>query len=418
MLNLEKYTGERHMSRQWPFVLLIIVLAILYTSFFSYSNWNSTIGGWIINALSILFVIHLALCWPKGTGYNFKTEILLLILLSYTSCINTYIFYGQSFYDSIRALTGNFVWVFYFFLHRYRVQEATILKAFLIISLFIVGVQTVQQFTYPNALFGIYSEDNMVEYGLKDMAEQRNGIWRFRMHQNGYFTAPVLFAILMWVRKRINTRLIFIMAILFVSIYLTLTRQVIGACLLAVFMSFFIGRKNKGMIRALILGVVIFSLLYAYSDVLFGSLAEQTTEDLTDDNIRIFAATYFWNESIESPLLFLFGHGVPAQYGAFAQLTNYNNLVLRFYTVDVGFIGKIYDYGVIYVLICFFILWKIFFKLKNVVPLYMRMFVIFTGVMSIMIFPMTSTRYFFVWTCMLYICDLYINRAKTTIDYK
>ena len=62
-------------------------------------------------------------------------------------------------------------------------QESTILKAFLIISLFIAGVQILQQFTYPNALFGVYDEESFddllkaaeaADKELKEKQEQEN----------------------------------------------------------------------------------------------------------------------------------------------------------------------------------------------------------------------------------------------------
>lgn len=412
IFNIEKYTGEPHRKGQRLFLLIILGLAILYSGAFSYVNWNPTYGGWVSQVVSIAFVAYLLLSWPKGSKYNFKTDVLLLTFLPFLSSISTNIYYGQSFYDSIRALTGNFVWVFYFVLQKYKVQEATVLKAFLVIALFIVGVQIIQQFTYPNALFGVSTIEEAVEKGNLEVAEQRNGLWRFRMHANSYFTAPVLFAALMWARKKINPQLVFIIAAMLVSVYLTLTRQVIASCLLSIFLSFFLGKKSKGMARVLIIGVILFAILYAYSDVLFGSLAEQTSDDMTDSNIRLLAAAYYWDESVSNPLAFVFGFGLPSHNGAFARLINYQKETLKFFTTDVGAIGKIYEYGIIYVILCYYLLWKVLFKLKKVVPLYIRVFTIFVGVMSIMIFPFATTLYYFIWTCLLHICDIYINRAK------
>ena len=85
---------------------------------------------------------------------------------------------------------------------------------------------------------------------------------------------------------------------------------------------------------------------------------------------------------------------------------------MGFFTGDVGFIGKIFTNGVIYVIICYVLLWKLFFTYKNSVPTYVRMFVIFGAVMSIMIFPMTVHYQFFVWALLLYVADLHINEGK------
>ena len=378
----------------------------------NYNNWNPTYGGWIQNVVAIVFLLFLMLNFPKSSQYHYRVDAMLLLILPFFSMMNSHSLYGQGYVDSIKTMTGCFVWVFYFVLHKYKVQESTILKAFLVISLFIVGVQIIQQFTYPNAVFGVLSDDAMIEQGVQEAAEQRNGLWRFRMGGNAYFSCIILFASIAWIRKKFNMKVAFLMTLMLVSVYLTLTRQVMAACFLALFFSFFLGKKNQGYIQALIIGVAIAAILYSYSDVLFGSFAEQTTEDMSDNYIRVLAGTYFWNESISDPLVFLFGHGLPGQTGSFKLLMQQLNQIMKFFTVDVGFIGMTYTFGAIYVIVCFRLLWRLLITYKEYTPTYIRLFVIFTGVMSIMIFPMTSAFYYLVWTMLMYISDLYINRGK------
>lgn len=412
IININKYVSEKKRKGQFIFFFIIIALSILYTSGFSYVNWNSTYGGWIKNVVAILFMLFLVLYWPRSKDYHFKFDALLLLLIPFCSMWNTHSLYGQDYIDSIKTLTGCFLWVFYFFLHKYKVQESTILKAFLAIALFVVAAQVIQQFTYPNAFFGILNEDTMIEEGVKEAAEQRNGLWRFRISGTAYVTSVILFASVVWMRKRFNSKLLVLMALMLVSVYLTLTRQIMAACFLALFFSFFLGKKNKGYMQAILIGVVIAALLYSYSDVLFGSFAEQTTDDMSDNYIRVLAGTYFWNESISDPYLFLLGHGLPGQTGTFRILMQQLNEMMGFFTVDVGFIGMTYTFGAIYVVVCFRLLWKLLVTYRKYTPVYIRLFVIFTGVMSIMIFPMQSTFNYLVWTLLMYITDLHINRGK------
>lgn len=411
-MNIEKYIGEKKQKGQWKYVLLIVVLAVLYTQGFSYVNWNWTTTGWIKNIITLALFCFFFLYGIHNKTGNFKVPIMLLILLPYLSMYNTNALYGQGYRDSFMALLGNYIWVLYFVFHKYKVKESTILRAFLIISLIIVAIQVLQQFTYPNALFGIKNPDADDFNPLQDLAEERNGLWRFRIGSNAYFTCVILFAALIWARNKVNTRLLILIGLMFVSVYLTLTRQVIGACLLASFSSLFLGKKSKGMGRALIIALVLGALLYSYSDVLFGQLAEQTKEDTSSDYIRILSAQYFWSESTSSPLLFLFGHGAPGKtgsYGLFLQnLLKYSG----FGYSDVGFIGETYIFGAIYVVVCYWFLWKMFFTYKKVIPTYIRMFVIYAVVMSIMIFPMEGTITYLVWAMLAYICDLHINQAK------
>ncbi len=413
IIDINKYIGERKIKGQQKYFFIILAFALLCTHGLSYVNWNYTYGGWALNIIAIVLSLFFLLNFSKmkSTECHYRADALLLLLIPFFSIFNTHSLYGQDYMDSIKGMTGCFIWVFYFVLHKYKVQESTILRALLVISLFIVAVQVVQQFTYPNAVFGVLSDDAMVEKGAKEAAEQRNGLWRFRMGENAYYTCIILFACAVWVRRKFNMKLIILMCLMLVSVYLTLTRQVMAACLLALFFSFFLGKKNKGYMQAIIIGVVIAAILYSYSDVLFGSFAEQTSDDMSDSYVRALAGTYFWNESISDPYLFLFGHGLPGQTGTFKQLMQQLNQMKGFYTVDVGFIGMTYTFGAIYVFVCFRLLWRLFFSYKKYVPTYIRLFVIFTSVMSIMIFPMTSINYYFVWTMMMYISDLHINRG-------
>ena len=411
MLMIEKYLGERYRN-QWKPIVVIIGLVILFTHGFNYINWNPTYGGWLSKVIYLFLALFFFLkVNAKSKRYNFSKEINLLILLPFLSIINSWYFYSQSIYDSITTTFCSFVWVIYYILPRKKVSESTILRIFLYVALLIVAIQIVQQFTYPNALFGIRSEEYMIEKGLTEIAEQRNGLWRFRMHQNAYYTVPILFSSWIWLQNRVDKKLLLLVVLLLVSVYLTLTRQVMFSCALTILISYFMGRQkiNKGF---LILGLILIIGLYVYYDILFSSLAEQTAEDTTEDNIRILAAAYFWNESIRNPLVFLLGCGIPVGDSMLGQHIAQLQSMFGFYTSDVGFIGQIYEKGVIYVILCYYIMYRVFFKLKNIVPTYIRMFVSFVAIMSPMIFPIISDSTFLIWSLLLYVCDVYINQSK------
>lgn len=128
------------------------------------------------------FFIYVVSYKTKGQQYHFRKEVIFMMLLPFLSIINSYMIYSQSIYHSFVILITQFTWVLYFLLHRYKIQERTILRVFLYVSLFIVMVQIIQQFTYPNAPFGTKSASVMLETGATEAAVQRNGVWRFRMN--------------------------------------------------------------------------------------------------------------------------------------------------------------------------------------------------------------------------------------------
>ena len=412
-LFLEKYViNERSiLSRQRKALFCIIALIILFTNGFQYVNWNTTYAGWIEKIIYLCLALYFCMNHTKSRRFNFRGEIILLMFIPFVSVFNSWSMYSQPIYEGFISTISSFVWVIYFILPRYEIKESTILRIFLYVALFILVVQVVQQFTYPKALFGIRDSESLLNLGTTEMAEQRNGLWRFRMHQNAYFTVPILFAMWTWMQKKLDYKLLFLCALLFVSVYLTLTRQIMVACIFTIFISYFIGRRKLNL-GAFIIGVLIIGGLYLFYDILFSALTEQTVNENVEDNIRILAATYFWNESISNPFVFLFGHGLASSDSAYGKHMFMLQQNFRFFTTDVGFIGRIYEMGIVYVAICYYVLFRIFFKMKRVIPAYIRMFAAFAGVMSPMIFPMTTSTTSLVWALLLYVCDLHINKFK------
>lgn len=406
--------NKKNVVKQRIAFILLIAYVVLVTSGLENINWNPTYGGWFNKIVSLGLFGYMICSRPYVEQCHFRTLVQLLMWIPFISIFNSWSIYSQSPSRSFLLMLSQSTWIIYFLLHKYKIQEGTILKVFFYIALFLVGIQVVQQFTYPNAPFGTMSEDVMIDRQVLEAAEQRNGLWRFRMHQNGYYTAPILFAMWVWVRNKVSPKLVVLIVLLFASIYLTLTRQVMFACILTIFCSMFLGQKkiNKA---ALFFGLLFIAGLYAYYDVLFSKLAEQTQDENTEDNVRLFAASLLWDESLKTPFTFLFGYGLPdttSQYGIHMyKLSNF----LGVYTTDVGFIGQIFERGFIYVCICYYMLWKLFFKMKRQIPVYIRMFVLYTGVMSVMIFPCISPAQNIVWVLLFYICDLHINHSPLAI---
>lgn len=412
MFSKSQYRGN--LKKQRVALFLLIAYVVLVTSGLENVNWNPTYGGWVKNIISLGFLGYLFCLRPNGKQFHFRTLVLFLLWIPFVSIFNSWTIYSQSPSRSFLLMTSQSTWVIYFLLHKYKVQEQVVLKVFFYIALFLVGIQIVQQFTYPNAPFGTMSLEMMIEKNAVEAAEQRNGLWRFRMHQNGYYTAPILFAMWIRIRKKANPKLAVFVALFFVSIYLTLTRQVMFACILTVFCSIFMGQKKINF-TALFLGLIFIAGLYVYYDVLFSKLAQQTQDDSNEDNVRLLAASMLWDESLKTPFTFLFGYGLPDSTSAYGLHMYKLSSFLGIYTSDVGFIGQIFERGFIYVCICYYMFYKLFFKLKKVIPTYIRMFVMFTGVMSVMIFPCISSAQNIVWVLLLYICDLHMNNSPLAI---
>ena len=407
---------KRNTSHFDVFALVVLVCYIVVqNSGFANINWNPTYSGWFNNVVSLCLLGYLVVARPRGSQYHFRTLVLSMMWIPFIAIFNSWSIYSQSPTRSFMCMLSQSVWVIYFILHKYKVREATVLKVFLCVALVIAGIQIVQQFTYPNAPFGTLSDEAMIEKHAVEAAEQRNGLWRFRMHQNGYYTAPILFFMWGWLQKKMSPRLALFVALLMASIYLTLTRQVMFACILAIFCSMFMGQKKINFV-ALFLGLVFIAVLYVNYDALFSKLAQQTQDDSNEDNVRLLAASILWGESLKTPFTFLFGFGVPDANSAYGIHMYKLKTFMGVFTSDVGFVGQIFERGFIYVCICYCMFARLFFKFKNRIPTYVRLFVLYAGVMSVMIFPCITAAQNIVWVMLLYVSDLHINKSPLTIQ--
>lgn len=413
---ISRYIGKTIKKNDKYAIILMVFITILKTSALNYVNWNPTYGGWMDNLLSLGLIFYWLFFIRSSSKMNFRIEIYLMMFLPFLSVFNSWNIYGQSPTKGAWVLVSNFIWVIYFILHKYKITEAALLKVFFIIALTISVIQIVQQVTYPKAIFGIMTVEDMFEKGMTEVAEMRNGLWRFRIGNNAYFTVPILFASWFYLQKKISINLLLWVVLLLISVYMTLTRQVIFSCIVTLLYSFFLGKNGKS--KAFILILLLIVCLFIFYDILFSSLADQTAEDNNDENIRLLSAIYYWNESIKTPFTFLFGIGKGTANSPLAYIQDTMASVYGFYVNDVGFIGEIYEKGCIYVIICYFTLYKIFIHYKNTIPLYVRLFVFFTTLMSVMIFPFSNASQMLVWTILLYVSDIHINKNKRANNYE
>ena len=411
---LRQYIGDFYLLRQIIYLIFIVALMVFAYDCFNYVNVDQRFINTTIKSVCLLFFAFFVLKHPLGPKYHFFYFVLFFSFFPFLSIVNSLSLFDQGILDGLRATLPSCIWLLYFVLHYFNVKEGTILRAFLICGLFIVGVQIVQQYTYPDAVFGVFTDEISMEKNLDgEIAKQRNGLWRFNVGNKMYYTAPFLFAAWIWLRKKFDKYLLIIIALFLVSTYLTLTRQVMVSMILTLLMSAVFGlKRNKWRL-------VLFVLLilwggYEFYDVLFESLEVQTEEDSL--GVRLFAYQYFWNDSLRNASTFLLGFGVPSGSGAFAEYQQHLAKDLYCYVADVGAVGMIWKFGILYVLTCFYFFYYLFYKQRRVVPLYIRMFVFFVVVMSVMIFPMGNrVSSNIVWPMLLYIIDLHINQSPLAL---
>ena len=397
---------------KWWQTSLILVLLVFFTGGLSYVGWTFESTSFM-RIISVLLLCYYAFGVQLTSNQNFRYYILALAFVPFASTIYSLNEYNQPILDSIKGTLPSLLWLSYFLFHRLKIRQGSFLKAVFYVAIIIALIQIIQQFTYPNVLFGVKEDIENLDPN-KELVDNRNGLWRFRFADNGRLAAIVLLFLWcsLWKNKIVNLKFTITFLLMLVSIYLTLTRQIIFAILLTLFFSYFIGKKGI-KIWIFAFGIFAVGLLYSYSDILFADFVKQTDSDINNQNyIRILAANYFWNETFSSVSAAFLGHGIPVS-GEFLLLHQELIEEYRYFIGDVGFIGMMWRHGIIYVIVCYALLINVFWQKRDVVPLYIRLFALFNIIPSIMMFPMYSYLQRVIWCFLLYYCDLTINYNKT-----
>ena len=204
--------------------------------------------------------------------------------------------------------------------------------------------------------------------------------------------------------KKIRLWAIILFVLSLTSIYLFLTRQIIITVLFSIFLSAFLVKNRRLKIWTMCLLAVLCVIFYNWGDLFFEELIESSRDETDNDNVRIHSAFFFIDKILANPISFFLGNGSPK------EAVNWG-LKEGFWISDVGFIGECFIYGFFYIAVYPIILWKVY-KYRNCVPLYIKMYIISTFLISVMIFPYRTRVEFMIWSMVLYICDLHINNSK------
>jgi hypothetical protein len=287
-----------------------------------------------------------------------------------------------------------------------HITESELVNTLICISMITLILQVFQNLFPEAAMFGTYQEDVYNNYGELQIASERNGILSFRIATN---RASIVCLFFFWCRLLRNfTFKDFLFFLCFsVSIYLNMTRQVLGVIAFVLLYSYAKQLGSGHTIQKITFGFVSIFLLYYFWDDLFGNLIGMLKDDTYTIDIRGIALPYIFNESSDNIIQFLFGHG---------GLTERENIWEQsgIYISDVGFVGELFRYGLVWILMYFgFIIYS--FKKRRVTPHYINLFLLATFLDCIFIFPYRNVQEIFVWVICLYIMSLHLRKDKESI---
>lgn len=378
-------------------VILLIALALFVTKFIDYSKWDPTLGGqmsyfvfWTIFIMAFTKRNKL-----KGLKNPFSFELAVFAISPFFTFFSQMVLYGESF-SCIKSYCYCFITALFYLFYASRVKESEIVTAFVIVAVAIAGIQIVQQLVPSIALFGVGDM-------TKDL-EIRNNLLRYRL-TTIYFTA---FALFYYWNKTISQRNIpcVLMFLLFaVSDYLYLTRQYMAGMAVALLFSIFYIKDKKTKRITCVIILVIAYVIAVNSDSLLAFFIESSKNDATDDNIRLFSYRFYWEKTIDNPLSFLCGSGFPEE-------KEYWQEKFHLFVSDIGIVGQIFTHGIFWGIAYFTALYKILWKYRKAVPLYIKLFVLSAFVHCSMVASYGGPATMLTWLSVLYISTIHIEKDK------
>lgn len=333
-----------------------------------------------------------------------KKDIKWLMIVPCFSWISAAIVWGQSPIFSFVCCIYIYILFLYFFCFVYRIPVYTIIKIFSIFTLIVFVIQIYDQFiTTPPFLFGgMEGESGWIKRGF---------VYRITILIN--ISTFILFyyyeKLLRGENKYIS--LLFVIVCLMLT-YFSCTRQIIVSTFVAlVYMSFVNMRHRRTVI---VFGVMII-LLLQYGGTLFEDLIELSQHQKEDGSFggRNDSYIFYIDKIFTEPLTFLFGSGnaYDGDYGRqMAQWTD----VKKYIIVDIGHIGQFFLYGIGYIIIYFYMQYKLMVKYRKFLPSYIYAYLIFINIIGFMIAPLARMQQVCSFALIMYIIDRKLAQANSS----
>lgn len=373
-------------------IAFIVLLLVFFSRGWNYVAWDFIFPRRYYTIVGLIFFLMILFIKNKNAN-RYSNYIKYWIFAPLLTICLTPLFGGDFFNEIGATYSWTVLASLYFLFHKIKISEQNLIYAFLIFALFSFLIQIFQQFFPEKAVFGILKYDDL--YGR--VAEIRNGLYRFRLGVH-LVVLFCLFYALTLVKKRINIYSTLLLSIFMVSIYLDLTRQVLIAVALTIV--FFLAKEKQYKIIFTLVPIICLAL-YLYWNELFGSLISDYKDNTYTTDIRSECMEFMLNKIVSNPLAFFFG------YGHIPEETVW--MKKGYYLSDIGFIGQAVYYGIIWIVIYFSVSWKLF---VSKCPLYVKYFVLCTGLDSIMIFPYYDQLSMFVWISIIYLASINLNSKK------
>lgn len=361
----------------------------------SLDQWKLIFDLWTIFLIFQVIVYNIMSSGKK----LFHNEILMLIVIPFFSALPAYLFHGQDFGDTFLAARPCLLLLFYFYVKKKGLGIESIESLLVYFGVIVAAIYIIQYFTFPTTYFQQVKE--------QDIFDERGGISRVFI-QDPLYIVFALFFLSNKIIKKATIRDVLLLVICLVGILFTATRQVIFLSLGTLFIYFILSMnfKLKKTYRTIGLFICLIGvLLYNGGSQFMGKLIALTDEQqsIGSDYIRIQEGDYFLTTYMPSDFAYLIGNGVNYGKSRYGQEISKLEREEGFFRSDIGLIGAVSMFGIIYLLPVTMIFIKVFrAKLKE--RRFYKFFFIY-----VLLTAFTGENYFFLpWPFTLLFLLLYI----------
>ena len=343
----------RYVPKKHCYFLVIFILN--YIRFFNCSIYSISIFKYGAYVFDIFFAFHFIVCacrcnrsansWLEKSVNAFYAVLFVALAVGYIG--------GQYMDFAIKGASRVFLlWGVYYYVKYNKIPPSYLLNIlkFLVLGGMVVTVLCYMQF--PNCWFGMSGED-AVE-GLKSSLETR-GVMRFNI--------PCKILVVLFIFRELQhfsmkRKQIMYLALLFVYLLMIGNRFPMAVCILMVtYMivtsrNITFGNKVKIVLVVSLLAAAIF-VIPATRNIVDKLVLMSTNNDANgvgDENIRVIAATYFFNEfnAPDDWFHILLGNGMCfPNSGAYADKMQYLHENFAFWQSDVGYCELYIYFGVV-----------------------------------------------------------------------
>lgn len=315
----------------------------------------------------------------KINGF-FKYELFYIALLTILASFPAAIFHGQDFSLSIFVSRVVLYLLLYRFLHIYKVDVSGLKKIIIVFGIIWAAIVIIQNFTFPVILFQKHDRDIEMIQKLARGSIMRVAIEDPRLGVLAFF---ILF--FDGIKNMFSLKKVLILTILFLAIFLTGTRQLIFTVLFLLII-WFVFSKPKNLSKRIFQFCILFPIIFIFtikSYDLYAGLIDTTLRDLDMDYIRIREAEFYlldyWPKN-HLGFAYIFGNGWEhgqSSYGR--EIIEKHWGQLRFYREDIGILGAVNKFGILYFIVVTLLFKKVLSFGFNEDTIFVKYFFLFLG---------------------------------------